>query len=217
WTAGTTEPPRPAPPRASSARPWPRRPRPPPPSPQLRPVAPPRADICVGWPDVAERICVAQVGGAHGIRGEVKLKTFTADPMAVTSYGPLVSEDGAASFEIESARPLAFLPRKRGRVGEGGLVVRLRGIADRSAAGRLANVKLFVPRSRLPPPAAGEFYHADLIGLVAVTGDGAEIGTVQAVHDFGAGDVLELKPAAGGAAIMVPFTETFVPSVDIAG
>jgi 16S rRNA processing protein RimM len=155
---------------------------------------------------MAERICVAQIGGAHGIRGEVKLKTFTADPMAVTSYGPLVSEDGAASFEIESARPARGL-----------LVVRLRGIADRNAAERLANIKLFVPRSRLPPPAVDEFYHADLIGLVAVTGDGAEIGTVQAVHDFGAGDILELKPAAGGAGIMVPFTETFVPSVDIAG
>jgi 16S rRNA processing protein RimM len=155
---------------------------------------------------MTERICVAQIGGAHGIRGEVKLKTFTADPMAVTSYGPLVSEDGAASFEIESARP-----------ARGVLVVRLRGIADRNAAERLANIKLFVPRSRLPPPAADEFYHADLIGLVAVTCDGAEIGTVQAVHDFGAGDVLELKPAADGATIMVPFTETFVPSVDLAG
>jgi 16S rRNA processing protein RimM len=135
----------------------------------------------------------------------VTLKTFTADPMAVTRYGPLVSEDGAASFEIESARPARGL-----------LVVRLRGITDRDAAERLTNIKLFVPRCRLPPPAADEFYHADLIGLVAVTGDGAEIGTVQAIHDFGAGDVLELKSAGGGASIMVPFTAAFVPSVDIA-
>jgi 16S rRNA processing protein RimM len=153
---------------------------------------------------MAERVCVAQIGGAHGIRGEVKLKAFTSDPMAVTRYGPLLTEDGAASFEIENARP-----------ARGHLVVRLRGIGDRNAAERLANLKLFVPRSRLPPPAADEFYHADLIGLTAVTGDGTEIGAVLAVHDFGAGDILELKPAGDGPSIMVPFTEAFVPSVDI--
>src|SRR5947209_1751985 len=125
--------------------------------------------------------------------------------MAVTAYGPLESEDGAASFEIENARPAG-----------GHLVVRLHGIADRTAAERLTNTKLFVPRSRLPPPAADEFYHADLIGLTAVTGDGAVIGTVRAVHDFGAGDILELQPAAGGTTMMVPFTEVFVPRVDLA-
>jgi 16S rRNA processing protein RimM len=155
---------------------------------------------------MAERICVAQIGGAHGIRGEVKLKAFTADPMAVTTYGPLLSEDGAASFEIENAR-----------VARGHLVVRLRGINDRDAAERLANLKLFVPRSLLPPPAADEFYHADLVGLAAVTGEGEAIGTVLAVHDFGAGDILELEPSDGGPTIMVPFTQAFVPSVDISG
>jgi 16S rRNA processing protein RimM len=155
---------------------------------------------------VAERICVAQIGGAHGIRGEVKLKSFTADPMAVKDYGPLMSEDGSASFEIEALRP-----------AKGHLVARFRGIDDRDAAERLANLRLFVPRERLPPPAADEYYHADLIGLCAVTADGAEIGTVAAVHDFGAGDILELQPNAGGTSIMVPFTAAFVPSVDIAG
>ena len=153
---------------------------------------------------MAERICVAQIGGAHGIGGEVKLKTFTADPMAVTSYGPLTSEDGAASFEIENARP-----------AKGHLVVRLRGIGDRDAAERLVNIKLFVARNRLPPPAADEFYHADLIGLSAVAADGTEIGTVLAVHDFGAGAILELQPADGGASLMVPFTEAYVPSIEI--
>jgi 16S rRNA processing protein RimM len=155
---------------------------------------------------VAERICVAQIGGAHGIRGEVKLKSFTADPMAVRDYGPLTSEDGSTSFEIEALRP-----------AKGHLVARFRGIGDRNAAERLAHMRLFVPRERLPPPADDEFYHVDLIGLAAVTADGAEIGTVVAIHDFGAGDILELRPRAGGASIMMPFTAAFVPQVDIAG
>ena len=126
--------------------------------------------------------------------------------MAVMDYGPLESEDGAARFEIAAARP-----------AKGHLVVRLRGVDDRNAAERLTNLKLFVPRERLPPPAADEFYHADLIGLAAVTEDGTAIGTVLAVHDFGAGDILELRPAAGGPTIMLPFNETCVPRVDIAG
>jgi 16S rRNA processing protein RimM len=155
---------------------------------------------------VIGRICVAQIGGAHGIRGEVKLKSFTADPMAVRDYGPLQSEDGTVSVEIEALRP-----------AKGHLVARLRGVADRNAAERLANLRLFVPRERLPPPAADEFYHADLIGLRAVTADGAEIGTVVAMHDFGAGDILELEPLTGGTTIMLPFTDACVPSIDIAG
>ena len=154
---------------------------------------------------MAERICVAQIGGAHGIRGEVKLKSFTADPMAVKDYGPLMSEDGSTSFEIETLRP-----------AKGHLVARLRGVSDRNAAERLAHLRLFVPRERLPPPAADEFYHVDLIGLAAVTADGTEVGTVVAVHDFGAGDILELAARAGGATIMLPFTDAFVPVVDVA-
>jgi len=154
---------------------------------------------------VAERVCVAQIGGAHGLRGEVKLKSFTGDPMAVSEYGTLTTEDGAASFEIEALRP-----------AKGHLVARFRGIEDRGAAERLANVRLFVPRERLPPLEADEFYHADLIGLSAVKADGSEIGTVVAVHDFGAGDILELAPRGGGTSIMVPFTAAFVPKVDIA-
>ena len=155
---------------------------------------------------MAERICVAQIGGAHGIRGEVKLKSFTADPLAVKDYGALESEDGAASFEIEALRP-----------AKGYLVARLRGVRDRNAAEQLTNLRLFVPRERLPPPAADEFYHADLIGLAAVTAAGVEVGTVVAVHNFGAGDILELRPPAGGTTIMLPFTDAFVPRIDIAG
>jgi 16S rRNA processing protein RimM len=154
---------------------------------------------------VAERICVAQIGGAHGLRGEVKLKSFTADPMALTGYGPLTTEDGSATFEIEAVR-----------AAKDHLIARFRGVGDRDTAERLANVRLFVARERLPPLAADEFYHADLIGLTAVTADGSEIGTVVAVHDFGAGDIVEVLPAGGGTSMMLPFTAAFVPSVDLA-
>ena len=154
---------------------------------------------------MAERICVAQIGGAHGLRGEVRLNSFTADPMAVRNYGLLTTEDGSATFEIEAVRP-----------AKGHLIARFRGVGDRNTAERLVNVRLFVPRERLPMPAPDEFYHADLIGLAAVTSDGTEIGTVVAIHDFGAGDILELQPNAGGTTVMVPFTAAFVPSVDIA-
>jgi 16S rRNA processing protein RimM len=154
---------------------------------------------------VAERICVAQIGGAHGLRGEVKLKSFTADPMALTGYGPLTTEDGSATFEIEAVR-----------AAKDHLIARFRGVGDRDTAERLANVRLFVARERLPPLAADEFYHADLIGLTAVTADGSEIGTVVAVHDFGAGDIVEVVPRGGGTSIMLPFTAAFVPSVDLA-
>jgi 16S rRNA processing protein RimM len=155
---------------------------------------------------VTERICVAQIGGPHGVRGEVKLKSFTADPLAVKDYGPLTSEDGTATFVIEAVRR-----------AKDHLVARLAGVGDRDAAARLARIKLFVARTRLPPAAAGEFYHADLIGLSAVSADGSEIGTVVAIHDFGAGDILELRPTGGGATIMLPFTDACVPKIDLAG
>ena len=153
----------------------------------------------------AERICVAQIGAAHGVRGEVKLKSFTADPLAVKDYGPLTTEDGAVSFVIEALRP-----------AKGHLVARLAGVGDRDAAERLARTRLYVSRERLPPPEADEFYHADLIGLAAVAADGSEVGTVVAIHDFGAGDILEVRPASGGATVMLPFNEACVPEVDLA-
>jgi len=155
---------------------------------------------------VADRVCVAQIGSPHGVRGEVRLKSFTADPLAVKDYGPLTSEDGTTTFVIEAVRE-----------AKDHLVARLAGVSDRDAAARLARTRLYVARTRLPPPAADEFYHADLIGLAAVHADGSEVGTVVAIHDFGAGDILELRPAAGGATILLPFTDAFVPRVDLAG
>jgi 16S rRNA processing protein RimM len=154
---------------------------------------------------VAERICIARIGAAHGTRGEVRLWPFTADPMAIRDYGPLESEDGKTVVEIEAVRP-----------AKDHLVARLRGVQDRNAAERLVNVDLFVARDRLPTTDDDEYYHTDLIGLPARTGDGSEVGTVIAVHDFGAGAILELRLNTGNDTVMLPFTAAVVPVVDIA-
>jgi 16S rRNA processing protein RimM len=155
---------------------------------------------------VVERICVARIGAAHGIKGEVKLWSFTADPAAVADYGPLESQDGTLRFEIEALRP-----------AKDHLVVRLYGVRDRDAAERLTNVDLYVPRARLPAPAAEEFYHADLIGLRAEDRDGTALATIVGIHDFGAGDLLELRPPGAANTVLMPFNDATVPVVDIAG
>jgi 16S rRNA processing protein RimM len=153
------------------------------------------------------RVCVAQIGAPHGVRGEVRRWVFTGDPMAVTRYGPLETEDGSQRFEIEALR-----------AGKQHFVARLRGVADRSEAERLNNLALYVPREKLPPTEDDEtFYHADLIGLSAYDRQGTAVGKVVAVHNFGAGDVLEIQPQGGGAPVMLPFTEMAVPNVDVAG
>jgi len=153
---------------------------------------------------VAERIRVARIGAAHGIRGEVRLWPFTQDPMDVASYGPLETEDGARTFEIETLRPAKDF-----------LVARIVGIADRDTAEKLTNLELFVPRERLPDiEDADTYYHADLIGMAAVTAEGAVLGTVTAIHNFGAGDIIEITPKEG-APLMLTFTEAAVPKVDL--
>jgi 16S rRNA processing protein RimM len=153
---------------------------------------------------VTERIRVARIGAAHGVRGEVKLWPFTQDPMAVASYGALETEDGTRRFEIEDLRAANDF-----------LVARIAGITDRDAAEALTNIDLFVPRDRLPPiEEADTFYHADLIGLAAVTEKGAMVGTVTAVHNFGAGDIIEITPAQG-APLMLTFTAVTVPKVEL--
>ncbi|AMN38931.1 ribosome maturation factor RimM [Rhodoplanes sp. Z2-YC6860] len=153
---------------------------------------------------MADRICVAQIGAAHGVRGEVRLWSFTEDPMAVASYGALESEDGKQRFTIEALRP-----------AKDHFVARLAGVGDRTAAERLTNIKLYVSRDRLPPVEDDDtFYHADLIGLAAVTPDGVSLGTVMAIHNFGAGDVIEIKPESGDS-MLVAFTSVAVPEIDM--
>jgi 16S rRNA processing protein RimM len=151
------------------------------------------------------RICLGQIGAAHGLRGEVRLHSFTADPSAIARYGPLETDDGR-TFEIESLRP-----------AKDHFVARLVGIHGRNAAELLTNVKLYVPRERLPEPEAGdEFYHADLVGLAVVDRTGRQLGAVVAVHNFGAGDLIELRLNTSDKTELVPFDEATVPEIDLA-
>ena len=151
------------------------------------------------------RVCLGQIGAAHGVRGEVRLRSFTSDPAAIAAYGPLETEDGRV-LEIEKLRP-----------AKDHFVARLSGIHDRDAASALTNAKLYVPRERLPRTEdPDEFYHADLIGLAAVDRAGRTLGAVVAIHNFGAGDLIEVRPQTGGNTELVPFDTVHVPEVDIA-
>ena len=146
-------------------------------------------------------IRMAVVGAAHGIKGEVRVKSFTGDPLALAEYGPLWSEDGRA-FEIADIRMQGDMA-----------VVRIKGVADRSAAEALTHTALFVDRDRLPVDLDDEeYYHTDLIGLEAVEADGEAVGKVVGVHDFGGGDILEISRGKG--TVLVPFSKAAVPTID---
>lgn len=151
-----------------------------------------------------KRVCLGRITGAHGLKGEVRIRTFTETPGAIAAYGPLRDEAGARRFEISELRP-----------DKGGVVARLSGIDTREAADALKGVELYVTRAQLPEADGEEaFYHADLIGLVALDGNGAALGQVVAVQNFGAGDLLEVRPATGGQTVLVPFTQEIVPDID---
>ena len=154
-------------------------------------------------PDASELICVGAIAGAFGVRGEARLKSFCADPEAIADYAPLTDESGARSFTVKITRPV-----------KGGFAARLSGVATREQAEELKGTRLCVPRDRLPEPDEDEFYHADLIGLDVVDTGGAPLGRVRAVHDFGAGDVIEV--IGGDHPLMIPFTRETVPTVDVA-
>jgi 16S rRNA processing protein RimM len=154
---------------------------------------------------VAAPICVARIGAAHGVRGAVKLWTFTEDPLAVRDYGPLMTKDGARQFEVTHVRE-----------AKDHLVATLKGIATRDDAERLNGLELYVPRDRLPETDDDEYYHADLIGLAAVNSADEPLGREVAIHNFGAGDIIEIAPAKG-ATMLLPFTNAVVPTVDLAG
>jgi 16S rRNA processing protein RimM len=152
-------------------------------------------------------VLIARIGAAHGIKGEVRVKAYTADPKGIGAYGPLTAEDGR-TFEVASLRPAAGTAQDM-------LVVKFKGIADRNAAEALNGIELSVPRDRLPPAGEDEYYHADLIGLEAVTREGSPFGTIIAVQNYGAGDLLEIAPKRGET-MLVPFTRAVVPDVDLA-
>ena len=132
------------------------------------------------------RICVARIGAAHGVRGAVKLWTFTEDPLAVTDYGPLTTKDGARQFEVAHARE-----------AKDHLVATFKGVATREDAERLNGIELYIAREKLPATDDDEYYHADLIGLAAVNAANEPLGKVVAIHNFGAGDIIEIAPPQG--------------------
>ena len=142
------------------------------------------------------------VGAPHGIRGECRIKSFAADPLAFGAYGPLFSGDGRV-FTLASSRPLK----------DDLLVVRFHGIADRDAVQALTGTELFIDRALLPDPDDEEFYHADLIGLSVIGLDGALLGRVFAVHEFGAGDVLEIRSVENARSWYHPFSKAGVPEI----
>ncbi|MFZ5733412.1 MAG: ribosome maturation factor RimM [Pseudomonadota bacterium] len=153
----------------------------------------------------AALVCVARIGAAHGVRGEVRLWPFTEDPLAVLHYGPLTTKDGARSFEVVRARE-----------AKDHLVAALKGVTTRDEAARINGLELYIARDKLPPTGDDEYYHADLIGLRAVNSAGDELGKVVAMHNFGAGDIIEIATFKGPA-LMLPFSNAVVPVVDIKG
>ncbi|WP_136649194.1 ribosome maturation factor RimM [Paracoccus aeridis] len=152
---------------------------------------------------MTDRICVGAIAGAFGVRGEVRLKSFCAQAEDIATYGPLATEDGRRSFAVRLTRPV-----------NGGLGARLSGVETKEQADALKGTTLWADRAALPSLPDDEFYHADLIGLEVVDTGGASLGRVRAVHDHGAGDILEIYGAAG--VLLVPFTRAAVPTVDLA-
>lgn len=153
----------------------------------------------------AARVCLGAIAGAFGVRGEVRLKSFCADPAAIASYGPLETEDGRRRLAVTLT----------GAAG-GALVARLSGVATREDAEALRGTRLYADRAALPAPEEDEYYHADLIGLAVQDSGGRPLGRVQAVLNHGAGDLLEIAAPGLKAPLLLPFTRAVVPTVDLA-
>jgi len=150
-----------------------------------------------------QRLCVGAIVGVHGVRGQVRVASFTAEPEALFTYSPLTDERGTRTFELS-----------RKGVGKDHFIVALAGVSDRDQAEAMRGTELFVERSLLPASEDGTYYHADLIGLKAKDEAGLTQGIVDAVHDYGAGTFLEIKPAARPS-FMLPLQEAFVPEVNL--
>lgn len=150
-------------------------------------------------------LLVGEIGAAQGLKGEVRVRSYTQEPTDIAAYGPLRDEAGTKTIEIE-----------RVRVTPKALIARIRGVSTREAAEALNHTKLYVARAALPAPADDEWYVADLIGLAAVSPTGAPLGTVAAVHNFGASDIVEIAPVDGGPSQLIAFTDDTVPEIDIA-
>lgn len=153
------------------------------------------------------RVLVGRFGAPHGVRGEVRLQSFTEDPAAIGNYRPLSDASGQRQFAIKSLR----------HVKDNVFVARIAGVDNRTSAESLTNIELFLPRAHLPAAAEDEFYFADLIGLTALSMTRAPIGRVKDILDFGAGPILEITPAEGGETLLLPFAKAVVPEIDVAG
>ncbi len=152
----------------------------------------------------ARRVCLGRAIGARGLKGEVRIKTFTQDPLAIGNYGPLQNEAGVRQFEISNVKAI-----------KDGVVARLKGVSTREEADALKGVEFYVERARLPDISDDStYYFEDLIGMVAINENGSALGQVVSVQNFGAGDLLEVRPATGGATVLVPFTKEIVPDID---
>lgn len=157
-----------------------------------------------GTDDVGQ-ICVGAIAGSFGVNGEVRLKSFCADPAGIADYSPLSDETGAHSYSVSITRSI-----------KNGFAARLGGVLTKEDADALKGVRLYVARDRLPALPDDEYYHADLIGLVVLDAGGTELGRVQSVQDHGAGDLLEIHAPELKNTVLLPFTLAFVPTVDLA-
>jgi 16S rRNA processing protein RimM len=156
------------------------------------------------WVDMADRkVCIGVIAGAHGVRGEVRVRSYTAEPRDVAAYGPVSDASGERRFALELTGAARGLLRAR-----------IQGVSDRNAAEALRGTELYVDRDRLPEPEADEYYHMDLIGLSAQRKDGSTLGRITAVQNYGAGDMIEIARDGGGVDL-VPFTRADVPLVDL--
>ncbi|MGO4914169.1 ribosome maturation factor RimM [Pseudogemmobacter sp. W21_MBD1_M6] len=152
-----------------------------------------------------DKICVGALSGSYGVHGEVRLKSFCADPQAIADYGPLSSEDGKSQYVLTLT---GSIPN--------GFTAEVEGIKTKEQADALKGIRLYAPRSVLPALPDDEYYHADLIGLTVLDTGGAVLGTVKFVQNHGAGDLLEVMRTGGGETVLVPFTMEVVPTVDLA-
>lgn len=148
-------------------------------------------------------ICVGAIMGAFGVHGDVRLKSFCADPAAIADYNPLSTEKGE-SYEVELTRSV-----------KGGFGAKISGVASKEAADALRGTRLYARREDLPSLPDDEYYHSDLIGLKVLDTGGAELGKVTSVQDFGAGDILEIYGKGLKEAALLPFTMANVPTVDL--
>ena len=153
---------------------------------------------------MSERVCVGAFAGSFGVRGEVRLKSFCAEPEAIATYGPLSDEAGNRAWDIKLSRPV-----------KGGFAARLSGVATKEAADALRGTRLYAPRDALPELPDDEFYHADLIGLAVLDTGGVALGKVKAVLNHGAGDLLEIASPGRKQPVLLPFTLAHVPTVDL--